>query len=114
MYCTNCGLQAEDSAKYCSRCGNEFGNTCSSAAQSTNSFGPKPSVAEKRLARPMDSKWIAGVCCAFANFFSIDVTIVRLTWVLTCIWFGSGIVAYIVCWCVIPRQETSAARTNYA
>lgn len=106
MYCTNCGTQFDDSARFCAQCGKETGKGGSPG------FAPRPAVADKKLLRPMDSKWFAGVCAAFADYFSIDVTLVRLLWVMAVIVFGAGFVAYIVCWVVIPRQEFSPVRAN--
>lgn len=108
MYCTNCGTQIDESARFCAQCGKETGKG------GTANYAPRPAVPEKRLMRPMDSKWIAGVCEAFANYFSIDVTLLRLLWVMALIVFGAGLVAYIVCWVVIPKQEFSPVRTNYS
>ncbi len=61
----------------------------------------------KKLERPAGGRWIAGVCQAFARYFNIDVTLVRLLWIGSVILLGTGALAYIVCWFVIP-QEYSA------
>ena len=48
---------------------------------------------------------IAGVCIAIANYFNMDVTIIRLIWLLLLIPGGfPGIIPYIVCWVVIPKE----------
>lgn len=60
--------------------------------------------AEKRLLRPKDGAVIGGVCAAFARYFGIDATIVRLLWVLAVCLGGTGLLAYVVCWIVIPRE----------
>ena len=47
---------------------------------------------------------IDGVCAGIAEYFDIDPTLVRLgAVVLTCT-VGSGILAYIICAIVIPRD----------
>ncbi len=61
---------------------------------------------EKKLYRDENRKVIAGVCAGLADYFSIDVTIVRLLFVLTLILKGSGTLAYIVLWIVMPRRNT--------
>lgn len=61
---------------------------------------------EKKLYRDENRKVIAGVCAGLANYFSIDVTIVRLIFVLTLIYHGGGTLAYIVLWIVMPRRNT--------
>ncbi|GHV11054.1 PspC family transcriptional regulator [Fibrobacterales bacterium] len=47
---------------------------------------------------------IAGVCAAFANSFGLDATIVRIIWACCVIIGGFGLLAYLVCWLVIPRE----------
>ena len=36
----------------------------------------------KRIVRPRDGRKVAGVCAAFANFFGLDVSIIRIVWLL--------------------------------
>lgn len=58
---------------------------------------------EKRLYKSNENKMIDGVCAGIAEYFNIDPTLVRLgAVVLTCA--GSGILAYIIAMCVIPRN----------
>ena len=61
---------------------------------------------EKKLYRDESRKVIAGVCAGLADYFSIDITIVRLLFVLTLIYHGGGTLAYIVLWIVMPRRLT--------
>lgn len=61
---------------------------------------------EKKLYRDESRKVIAGVCAGLADYFGIDVTIVRLLFVLTLIYHGGGTLAYIVLWIVMPRKAT--------
>lgn len=59
---------------------------------------------EKRLYKSNKNKMIDGVCAGIAEYFNIDPTLVRLgAVVLTCA-CGSGVLAYIVCAIVIPRD----------
>ncbi len=58
----------------------------------------------KKLYRVEDGKMIAGVCAGLAEYFAIDVTIVRLGWVLLTILCGSGILAYIIALIIMPRK----------
>jgi len=60
---------------------------------------------KKRLYKIEQGKMVDGVCGGIAEYFNIDPTLVRLAWVLfTAMGFGSGIVAYILCAVVIPRE----------
>ena len=47
---------------------------------------------------------IDGVCAGIAEYFNIDPTLVRLGAVALTIAGGSGILAYIICAVVIPRN----------
>lgn len=62
-------------------------------------------MSEKKLYRAYSRKMIAGVCAGMSDYFSIDVTIIRLLWVAAVVFgFGSGIILYILCWLIIPEQ----------
>ena len=58
----------------------------------------------KRLFLSNTDKKLAGVCGGIAEFFGIDPTIIRVLWIICSLLFGSGILAYLICWLVIPRQ----------
>ncbi len=63
----------------------------------------------RRLYRSRREKVIAGICGGIAEYFGIDPVIPRLLWVLFALGAGLGILAYLVCWLVIPRAPESAA-----
>ncbi|HPE42457.1 MAG TPA: PspC domain-containing protein [Bacteroidales bacterium] len=58
----------------------------------------------RRLYRSTTNKVLGGVCYGMANYFNMDPTIVRLIWVLFTLLGGAGILAYIICWIVIPSE----------
>ena len=60
----------------------------------------------KRLVRPSSGKSIGGVCAAFANYLDIDVTIVRLLFLLAFLFGSAGFWIYIVAWIVIPSEDS--------
>ena len=57
----------------------------------------------KKLYKSRTDVKIDGVCSGVARFFNIDPTIVRLIWLLIGL-TGSGILLYIICMIVIPRE----------
>ena len=60
----------------------------------------------KKLIRPMQGRKLAGVSMAFANYFEIDVTLIRVVLALTSIPGGfPGLVIYLLCWILIPSEE---------
>ncbi len=58
----------------------------------------------KKLYRSITDKMIGGVCGGLADYFTVDPVIVRLLFVLAVIFGGSGIIAYIILWIVIPQK----------
>jgi phage shock protein C len=60
----------------------------------------------KKLIRPTKGRVVAGVALGLANYFNIDVTIVRLMWVFLLIPGGlPGFIPYAICWLVIPSED---------
>ena len=61
-------------------------------------------MSDKRLYRSSVNYMLAGVCGGIGEYFNIDPTLIRLAWVIvTCMTFGSGIIAYIIAAIVIPK-----------
>jgi len=58
----------------------------------------------KKLYRSVTDKMLGGVCGGLAEYFAIDPVIVRLIFVLAVIFGGSGILAYIILWIIIPQK----------
>ena len=60
----------------------------------------------KRLRRPRQGRMLAGVCAAFANYFGLDPTVVRVAYVLLTIFtIFSGVLVYFILMLVIPEEE---------
>jgi phage shock protein PspC (stress-responsive transcriptional regulator) len=60
-----------------------------------------------RVVRPRDDRKLAGVCAGLARYFEVDVTAVRLLWVVLSIYPGAivlGAIAYIIAWFIIPSE----------
>ena len=63
----------------------------------------------KKLYRSRENRWIAGVCGGLAEYFNIDVTIVRLVAVALLLPGGlPGIIPYIIMWIVVPNSKEKA------
>ena len=59
----------------------------------------------KRLTRNTENKMIGGVCSGVADYFGVDVTLVRLLAVVGAVLgLGSLVVAYVVAWVVMPER----------
>ncbi|MGO9222100.1 MAG: PspC domain-containing protein [Streptosporangiaceae bacterium] len=61
--------------------------------------------ASKVLLRARDGRMLAGVCAGIADYFGLDVTLVRVIWaVVSVITGGAGVLAYLVAWIIIPDE----------
>jgi len=58
--------------------------------------------APKRLYRAHKNHIIGGVCAGFADYLNIDVTLIRILWLVAAFLNGIGIIAYLICLIVLP------------
>ena len=56
---------------------------------------------QKKLYRVNEGKMLAGICAGFAEYANMDVTVVRVLWVVLSL-FGAGLILYIILIFVIP------------
>jgi len=63
----------------------------------------------RRLYRSRSQKLLAGVCGGLAEYFDLDVSIMRLLWILFTLLGGAGILAYIILWMVVPPHPDQIA-----
>ena len=73
-----------------------------------------PVEMRRRLVRPRDDRKIAGVCAAFARYFELDVTAVRLVSLLAVICAGTGLLVYLIAWIVIPEEPLALPAAGYS
>lgn len=59
-------------------------------------------MSQKRLYRSREERVIAGVCGGIAEYFEVDPTLIRLLAVIVVLLGGSGILAYLIMWLVVP------------
>ena len=59
----------------------------------------------KTLVRSRNGRMLAGVCAGAADYFGVDVTLVRVLAVVLClITGGAGVLAYLAAWVIIPEE----------
>jgi phage shock protein PspC (stress-responsive transcriptional regulator) len=61
-------------------------------------------MADNRLVRPRDDRWIAGVCSGLGRRFGLPPNLVRLLFVLSIILPGPQFVIYLALWIMIPSE----------
>lgn len=100
MICQNCNKEIAPSSNFCYLCGTkQVAQVC------------QP-VARRRLERSSTDKKIGGVCAGIANFFDLDVTLVRFLWLVAVLFGGTGFLAYLIAWIVIPLAPRPEAITT--
>jgi len=60
----------------------------------------------KKLYKDKKNEIIGGVCAGLADYFDVDVTLVRLGMVLLGLMWGAGILLYIVAMVIMPDKTT--------
>jgi phage shock protein C len=90
MYCNACGKAIAEDGRFCSHCGNVV--------------GIPPTL--KKLMRSLAEKKIAGVCAGLAQYFDLDVSLVRILCLFITLATGvcPGIVTYLLAWIIIPSE----------
>ena len=88
MYCNYCGKVIPDDAIICAYCGIRVGS----------------SLSRRKLIRPRLGRKVAGVCLGFAEYFDVDVTLVRVVWLIVAVMTLIGFFSYPIAWVIIPEE----------
>ena len=91
MYCNHCGKNIQDDAIVCAYCGARVGGALS----------------HRKLIRPRVGRKIAGVCLGFSEYFNLDVTLVRVVWLIVACMTGIGFLSYPIAWVIMPEEPLS-------
>ena len=73
----------------------------------SGSDGEKPA---RKLFRDPDGKKIAGVCSGIALFLGVDVTLIRVIFLVALICGSAGLWIYLVVWVAAPEARTAAEK----
>lgn len=70
----------------------------------------------RRLVRKTGDAVLGGVAAGFGEYLDVDPVLIRLMFILLCIAGGSGMLLYLVCWLIMPRDveryEGTASRSS--
>jgi phage shock protein C len=90
MYCNACGKAMAEDGRFCSYCGNVVG------------LPPTP----KKFIRSRADRKIAGICAGLAQYFDLDVWLVRILCIFITLATGvcPGIVTYLLAWIIVPSE----------
>jgi|SRR5579862_1342727 len=98
MYCNHCGKNIQDDATVCAYCGARVGGKLS----------------HRKLIRPRVGRKIAGVCLGFSEYFDLDVTLVRVVWLIVACMTGIGFLSYPIAWIIMPEEPLSLPAASSA
>jgi phage shock protein PspC (stress-responsive transcriptional regulator) len=73
---------------------------------------PVPAPLVPDLVRPRNGRMVAGVAAGLAQRLKVDVTVVRIAFVILAIAAGTGIIAYVAAWVIMPDEATSTGITQ--
>ncbi|MDI1301611.1 MAG: PspC domain-containing protein [bacterium] len=64
-------------------------------------------MSEKKLRRSRQNRMIAGVVGGLAEYYDLDVTVLRIIYVLVSIFSAAfpGIIIYLILWAIMPPAE---------
>jgi phage shock protein C len=60
---------------------------------------------QKRLYRDTENQKIFGVCSGLADYFEVDVTLIRVIWLIAIFAAGTGLLAYLIMAIVIEPKS---------
>ena len=87
--CPYCAEPIQDAAVKCRYCGSSLTS----------------SALSREWYRSREGKKIAGVCAGIARHNEWDVTLVRVAFLAAIVLHGLGLVAYLIAWIAMPREE---------
>ncbi len=64
-----------------------------------------PTKKSTKLYRSESDRMIAGVCGGIAAYFDIDASLVRLGFIAIILLGGSGLLAYLILWLILPSES---------
>jgi phage shock protein C len=105
MTCPNCSKDIAVGSNFCYNCGAKQPETAPPGLSSAT--GP-----HKRLMRSSTDKKIGGVCAGLADYFDMDPTVIRVIWLLLLICAGTGLLAYVILWIVLPLAPGGVVPTS--
>jgi phage shock protein C len=66
----------------------------------------------RKLYRSQIDRKLAGVCGGLGEYFNVDVTLVRILFVVLAVCGGAGLVLYLAMWILIPDRSKAQPPTG--
>lgn len=61
-------------------------------------------AAYRKLYRSRQDRWLFGVCGGLGDYFSVDPTVIRVLFLLAAVFFGHGLLAYLLLAIFVPIE----------
>ena len=61
-------------------------------------------ASNKKLYRDVKNGKIGGVCSGLSDYLDLDVTLIRIIWVVLIICAGTGLLLYLIMWVVVDPK----------
>nr|WP_294896861.1 PspC domain-containing protein [uncultured Pedobacter sp.] len=65
---------------------------------------------QKKLFRDTEDRFVGGVCSGIAHYLDIEAKWVRIAFLLMFVFYGFGILIYVLLWIVMPKANTRAEK----
>ena len=98
MFCEKCGFEIEEVDRFCRNCGRALDGSADSDLQ-------------RACTRRRKDRVLAGVCSGCASYFGKNLNLLRAVWAIAALIppIFPGVVAYLVCWLLLPLDESEDA-----
>ncbi len=60
----------------------------------------------KKFYRDPERKVLGGVASGLSSYFNVDTGVIRFIWVISILFFGTGLLIYILLWAIAPAANT--------
>jgi phage shock protein PspC (stress-responsive transcriptional regulator) len=60
---------------------------------------------KRRLYRDTENQKVFGVCAGLSDYFDLDVTLIRVLWLIAVLFAGSGLLLYLILAIVIEPKN---------
>ena len=100
-------FETEDNTAGTQGTATDAGYADSNAGAGSSSSSYAGTGTHKRLYRDENDKVIGGVCSGLANYFGIDVVVVRIIFVVLAVSFGFGLIPYLILWIAVPSTANA-------
>jgi phage shock protein PspC (stress-responsive transcriptional regulator) len=67
-------------------------------------------TSSRKLFRNTDDKMIGGVCSGIGAYLGVSEVVMRVVFLISFFAFGTGLLAYIILWIIIPEAKTAAEK----